>query len=123
MSTPGVCGDWLDLGAPCSAVGLAGCPASSQTCQAGVCRAIDATLARPVGLGESCAERPCQDGLGCDERMRCGWRLASLGDCGRERAMLCEPGLVCTATGTDTFERPGQCLPPEVPACFVATSS
>ena len=110
----GTCGDWLDVGMPCAMTGTSGCPTTSQACVNGVCTQTQ----NVAGERESCAARPCGEGMACDRRQLCDYQLAIFGDCGGDRGQLCEGGLVCNATGTDDFDRPGICFPERPPACF-----
>ncbi len=124
VQTTGVCGDWLDLGAPCTDVedGITGCPAS-QRCVGRVCTQTSSTS----GYRDSCASRACGEGLGCDARQLCDYKLALFGDCGGDRALLCASSVVCNPTGPtgsrDAFDKPGTCQPPSPPACFSPPAS
>ena len=112
--TAGVCAPWLPVGASCtqgSADAVTGCPQGAR-CADGACRTVEDRAA----LGESCADRPCRDGLGCDARVRCDYLRAILGDCAQNRAPLCRPGLACSGAADGS----ARCVPPDAPACFVA---
>ncbi len=125
VSTPGVCGDWLDLGMKCTSVSadpeasITGCPTISQVCTDGVC----AKKVSTAGLGESCASLACRTGLACNAAQKCDYTLAIFGDCSRDRSTLCEPGLVCTGTDKELGTGKGSCLPPDVLACFLPVES
>ena len=125
VTTPGVCGDWLDVGMACTALGgdpepsITGCPSLSQTCTGGVCTAKDS----PAGLGESCAATACRTGLACDGRMHCDYTRAIFGDCAYERASLCAGGLVCGGGDADMGKPATTCLPPDPLACFQPVAS
>ncbi len=121
--TAGVCGDWLDVGMACTSRGgdpepsITGCPSLSQRCDRGVC-ASHLTVAGP---GDSCASAACDKGLACNALSRCDFTRAIFGDCRRDRAPLCELGLVCA--GADLGPGGGTCMPPDALACFVPVAS
>ena len=104
--TRGLCADWQDAGAACSATGQSGCPLT-QACESGVCVAP----AVVPYAGERCVTGPCAIGLGCNLLQVCDWLRPRGGNCGGTASTLCEPGLVCSQYGEDLGVSPGVCTP------------
>jgi hypothetical protein len=107
----GICTPWLHAGAACaqpSPSGISGCPVSAP-CAGGTCTASTSLASR----GDDCSQRACGPALGCDMQKRCDFVAEVFGDCGGDRATLCDPMLTCMVKGAE-----GNCVPPDAPMCF-----